>query len=193
MKKRDSAAIELIQHVWDHSCRAFEHSWRRYNASLAQALSLAITSGMKFGQDDFSVIEKRYRPDYWMGLGSHSGESYYGTAVCFDNVSAAIAFERWKKRKPVFFIDIWSDHAEHWDGPRRLFVGASFRWNGEWVKVTRFNKDGESIGTCSYKEDEPEGYRREKVLHRYSITRAELQKAMKALRPRKSAEPVTAG
>jgi hypothetical protein len=104
--KDDSAPIKLLQLIWDHALRVTGDSWRRLNESLSSGLSLAIRSGMKFNPGDFTVISERYRPEYWMGLGSDGGERYFAYAVINDNVSAAAAFENWKDRKPVIWNKI---------------------------------------------------------------------------------------
>lgn len=171
----DSPVIVLIGHVWDHALAATGHSWARLNRSLRNALVLAIDSGMKFGRDDFKVIEQRYRPGYWMS----NGEGIYSTAVESANDTAAIAFEKWKDRKPFFYTEIWHGKTR---GKQRLHVGDRFRWKDELVTVTSFSPDQKSIVACSYQEKKPtkeHPYPSDKVLHRYVVTRDELAKAEK--------------
>lgn len=190
IKKSDSAPIRLLQLIWDNALGATGHSWRRLNAPLQQGLRLSITSGMKFGRDDFKKIEERYRPQYWMGLGSDSGEGYFTTAAIEDNVSAAVSFEIWKDRKPFHFRGIESDPdisgMKRFEGRRRLFVGSWFHWNGERVFLTSFSKDGESVGACSYAPEKgnPDWsiWTRGKILHRYRITRGDLAAALKKIK-----------
>lgn len=179
----DSAPIRLLQLVWDNATQVTGDSWRRLNESLQTALGLAIRSGMKFGPGDFTVIDERYRPEYWMRLGTDAGESWFSDAVVVDNVSAAVAFEKWKDRAPFLWNGIEVDSGNRFDGTRRLFVGAWFKWKGERVSVTKFSDDGQSLRACSYVQ--PKGkagsyWSRSKVLHRHLVTRAELLAVRKA-------------
>lgn len=174
--EKDSAPIQLIQHVWDHALVVTGHSWARLNRSLRNALVLAIDSGMKFGRDDFKAIQDRFRPEYWLS----NGEGIYSTAVESSNDTAAIAFEKWKERKPFFFTEIWHGKTR---GKQRLHVGDRFQWKDEVVTVTSFSPDQESLVACSYQEQKPtkgHPYPHDKVLHRYVVTRLELAKAEKA-------------
>lgn len=173
---KDSTPIELIQLVWDNANAATGHSWARLNRSLRNALVLAIDSGMKFGRDDFKTIAERYRPEYWMS----DGEGIYSTAVTSSNDTAALAFEKWKDRKPFFFTEMWHGKTR---GKHRLHVGARFEWNGEHVTVTSFLSDQSSLVACSYQEKKPtkeHPYPSDKILHRYVVTREELSKSEKA-------------
>lgn len=179
-RKNDSGALRLLQLIWDNALGATGHSWRRLNASLQQGLRLAVTSGMKFGRDDFKKIEERYRPQYWMGLGSDDGEGYFRIAVVEDNTSAAASFETWKGRKPFFFRGIETE-GNRFEGRKRLFVGAWFPWKGERVSITSMGN--ELIGACSYIPEKGNPHwsiwSRGKILHRYRIGRAELVAALK--------------
>jgi len=175
MDTKDSPVITLIQHVWDNANAATGHSWARLNRSLRNALVLAIDSGMKFGRDDFKVIEDRFRPSYWIS----DGEGIYSTAVESSNDTAAIAFERWRDRKPFFFSTCFHGRKR---GRQRLHVGARFQWKSEYVTVTSFADDGASLIACSHtraKATKENKYPQDKVLHRHVITRPELTKAEK--------------
>lgn len=188
-RKEDSAPIQLLQLIWENATKAAGDSWRRYNESLANGLSLAIRSGMRFEPDDFKVIEERYRPEYWMGLGSDSGERYFTLAVVNDNISAAVAFEKWKGREPFIWNDIRADDTV-FEGFRRLFVGAWFTWQGEHVSLTKFVNDDDSIRACSYVQEKgkPWHWSRSKILHRYVIKRAELLAIRKGMNDQKKAK-----
>lgn len=182
--KDDSAPIRLLQLIWDHALRVTGDSWRRLNESLSNGLSLAIRSGMKFNPGDFMVISERYRPEYWMSLGTDGGEGYFNQAVINDNVSAAGAFENWKDRKPFIWNKIEASSGTRFDGPRRLFVGAWFAWKGERVSVTKFVDGKDSLRACSYVQEKDKVgsyWSRSKVLHRHLITRDELLAARKAV------------
>ena len=183
---KDSAPIQLLQLVWDNASKAGSDSWRRYNSALHEALSLAINSGMKFGPDDFKLIEERYRPFYWIG----DDEGVYRSAVIMDNVSAAIAFENWKGRKAILWDQIRTNDITY-ESPKRLFVGAWFEWEGEWACVTRFLNEDDSFRACSYKQKQKPNTRyleSSKVVHRFLITREELQKVRKEITDRKKAQ-----
>lgn len=184
---KDSAPIQVLQLVWDNASKAGSDSWRRYNSALQEALSLAIRSGMKFEPDDFKIIDKRYSPEYWMRIGSDDGEGYFQTAVVSNNVSAAVAFEAWKGRKPILWDRIRTQNTTY-ESPKRLFIGAWFEWEGEWVCVTKFLNEDDSIRACSY-EQKPKAYYLEshKVVHRYVLTRDEIHKARKRILDEKKA------
>jgi hypothetical protein len=175
--KDDSAPIQFLQLIWDNASKAGGDSWRRYNASLSSGLSLAITSGMKFGSGDFTIISERYRPEYWMRLGSDDGEGYFREAVLNNNVSAAVAFEKWQDREPFICNGIRTSDGNYFEGERRLFIGAWFNWNGERVCATKFVPEKDSIRACSYVQEKGETgswWSQSKVLHRYLISRSEL-------------------
>lgn len=184
---KDSAPLQLLNLIWDNASKAGSDSWRRYNGALQEGLSLAIRSGMKFEPDDFKVIEARYRPEYWMGMGSNDGEGYFQLAVINDNISAAASFEKWKGRKPIIWDQIRT-HDTNYESPRRLFIGAWFQWQGEWACVTKFLNEDDSFRACSYKQ-KPNFYYLEggKVVHRFLITRDEIHKARKTILDQKKA------
>lgn len=188
--KGDSAPIQLLQLIWDNALRVTGDSWRRLNESLQGGLSLAIRSGMKFGPNDFTLIEERYRPEYWMQLGSDDGEGWFAKAVVNDNVSATVAFENWKDREPFIWNDIRCADGTTFEGFRRLFVGAWFTWKDEHVSVTKFVNDEDAIRACSYVQEKgkPWHWSRSKILHRYTIKREELLAIRNAERKAKIAE-----
>lgn len=174
--KQDSAPIQLLQLIWDNARMASGDSWRSYNAALSNGLSLAIRSGMKFEKGDFKKISERYRPEYWMGLGSDGGEGYFGMAVVNDNISAAVSFEAWKAREPFIWKGIRASDGQSFEGSRRLFVGAWFQWQSEQVCVTKFDNEKDTIRACSYVQEKGKPYHwsRSKVFHRFAIKRSEL-------------------
>lgn len=190
-KKADSPAIQLLNHVWLHDGgRANVQSWDRLNHSMQAALSLAIQSLMDFGLHDFEVIEERYWPGYWMG--SDGGEFYYGAACNGTygiNMSACLAFEHWKVRKPFLIarkaLNLSTEVRD------RICVGHRFTWGekkkGKWVghqvTCTSMSQDGKSFTACSY-HDPPEGvpWPRAKVKRRFKITHAKIAEYHAAIR-----------
>ena len=154
-----SPARQLIDLVWQHNREATGHSWQRLNHSMADALRLAITAGLRFDLHDFAAIYKDMRGGYWFGEPEHS---FYRLAVDFDHLSACQSFEAWKERPP--FI-----HAG-----RRLAVGQQVT---SWIApglsnqmpravVTSFAADGQSLTACTYKP----GTSQAKIAKRYRIT-----------------------
>lgn len=99
--QKASPAMLLVEHVWGHCGEKGRDSYRTLNASMIDALSLAITSGMQFARDDFTYIANRFNFGYWCGNDGHmSGERFYSAACKADNLSAAQSFEAWKGRRP---------------------------------------------------------------------------------------------
>ncbi len=193
-KKKDSPAIHLLDHVWHHDGgRARVKSWERLNHSMHGALSLAITSIMDFDLDDFSVIAERYRPGHWMG--ETYGERYYSIACCGVehvttyglNMSACLAFEHWKKRKP--FLVVRSSSPRDAKIRDRICIGKRFYWEGHYVKCTSFASDGESFTACSYKSRPSGGYHgRAKIDRRFTITHDKIAEYHAAIRELDKAE-----
>lgn len=112
---------------------------------MQKALDVAIHGGMKFGEDDISILYSKYRAGRWM---TNGGEGWYmeacGGKRGTDNLSAAISFEKaWGR--PAW---LW---AEKTSTPERLHVGAVFTWKGVRVKVTSFNDKDQSLVACTYK------------------------------------------
>lgn len=139
MREQQSSAVKLLQHVWDHMQEATSHSWLKVNHAMADALRLAIRSGMRFDLNDFEYIAKEFRSGYWTG----NGEWIYSLAVIYRNSSAYLAFEHKRNRTPII-IKGASIYVHTGDGPcgnglSRLIVGAEFTWAGDKVKVGSFN------------------------------------------------------
>lgn len=178
-----STPLQLLTIVWQGTNKATGHSWERLNRSMQGALSLAIDSGMKFGLDDFAYIDEHFRPGWWMGNDGHmSGEGYYSQAITAGNMSAAVAFEKGKNRKPFITDNVTTG----WHGPKtlsrsRLAILFSFYWNGETVTVTSFSQDGTYLTACSYKDKKP-GEHETKIKRRYKVTIKGLRDLRKELK-----------
>jgi hypothetical protein len=184
--KNESRVIQLMSALWGGSQVATGHSWLRLNQGLHDGLFLAIRIGLKFEENDLEEISKRFRGGYWFGC---NFESFYTVAVVYGNSSAWKAYEHWKGRKPYILKpakvrERFGGGGQGINNPPRLVVGAEFIWNNEWVKVTSFNdtlgymvaqsytqNESKSCGKCGYQLTWP----KEKILHRYSITHADLK------------------
>ncbi len=167
-KRRQSAAMNLLEHVWETCDRS---SWERINHSMWRALKLAIGSGMEFFEDDFASFSRDFRSGYWIG---ENREYFYSLAVSVENASAYHAFEKWMERKPIIADDVEGGdssgylHVSRMNRSKmRLAVGFRFPWKGELVTVTSFNGDGNAIA-CTYKESES-AYNR-KIAKRFTIS-----------------------
>lgn len=169
MKQEQSPVIQLMQTVWNHGCKATGHSWQRINSSMHKALSLAITSGFRFGKHDMGtvLVDGGFRSGYWIGA---SSEWVYSLAISTGNYSAAQSYEAWTDRKPFIAHRVQPDGDRMWRDKERLHVGARFCWNDEDVHVTSFADDGNSLTACSYHG----GDHCNVVKHRYTITRKDL-------------------
>lgn len=190
MKTKDSAAMQLMAHLWGNSQEATGHSWLRLNQGLNEGLYLAVKIGMEFNTNDISEISRRFRGGYWMG----DMERFYRCAVEYGNRSAWKAFEEDVKRTPFIWTPAslsasWGGGGKGVTNPPRLVVGASFQWKGEKVTVTSFNDDKGYMVAQSYTRDFDgkdcaecgrTAYSKEKILHRYTITHDDLKAAKKA-------------
>ena len=184
----DSAAIQLLQMVWEHKQEATGHSWLKLNHAMRDALELAVKSGMRFNENDFIRIFGDFRASYWVGADS---EWFYNLAVLYRNTSAWRAYEKYAGRTP-FIVAGASISVNTGDGPAgqglaRLIVGAWFKWASERVRVNSFNDPQGYFNACSYTRKPwscgtpPRG--EDKVLNRYRITHADLKAAKKASKP----------
>lgn len=177
--KKDSSAIALLRIVWVSCNEATGFSYGRLNHSMALALNLAIGGGFRFAPDDFAVMERDFRFDYWGSQGSGGfAESFYSLACAASNISAAQAFEKWKGREPIIADDV--DHSrdyrydwyQHGGGQRardRICVECRFPWNGEYVTVTSMRSEPTRAVACSYTQTDGS---RSKTVHPYTITPA---------------------
>lgn len=185
-----SSALTLMSLLWDHQEESRPHSWVRLNGQLREGLFLACDIGLRFGIEDFYHFDSRFRTGYWYG--ENGLETFYARAVFFSNNSAWQALEHYKGRKP--FIWTPSELTLYGGGrcsnPARLTVGAKFTWKNEQVIVTSFHDEGEPyLVACSYTNQEGRccdacgtqvEWPREKILHRYTITHADLRAGKKA-------------
>lgn len=155
-----SPARTFLQAAWDNIPNG---SWNLLNGGMHSSLNIAITTGMRFDEDDLVFAMKEFRSGYWTG----NGEAVY-SAACGGrppNISAAIATEKWLGR-PAY---LWEEDSPT---PARLYVGARFTWQGFFVTVTSMTKD--YLVACTYKETEKEGYRRTNIDRRIKVTFKEL-------------------
>lgn len=187
-----SGAVQLLDLVWEHRHDATSHSWLKTNHAMYSALMLAIKAGFAFDLEDFSKFGAMYRFGYWAG--ATGVESFYQTAVLYRNASAYHSIEKYLGRKP--FIYPANLHAMTGDGPagqglERLVIGAGFRWRGEMATVTSFNDDKQTFTACSYNRisgtscgscGKYNEYPKDTLLHRYSISHADLKAAKKQSR-----------
>lgn len=155
-----SPARTFLQAAWDNIPNG---SWNLLNGGMHSALNIAITTGMRFDEDDLVFAMKEFRSGYWTG----NGEGVY-SAACGGrppNISAAIAAEEWLGR-PAY---LWEEDSPT---PTRIHVGARFTWTGLFVTVTSMTKD--YLIACTYKKPEKEGYGRAEIDRRIKVTFKEL-------------------
>lgn len=161
----DSPALTFVRHLWDHAFGATRKSWRTYNASLNDALRLAVRSGMVFGVDDFSVMSDVMNVHYWWG---QTEERFYTLAVESKNLTACRAWEKYKDRRPFTAAG------------KRLAVGSELKWNGLPYRLTSFSVDGKEATFCLYSRDE---LGRRKVKSRLVLTPSEIRASRKRPAP----------
>lgn len=162
-----SAALRLCEIVWEHNREATGFSWTRLNSSMREAVNLAINAGLRFGLKDFCYMAEHWRIEYWAGMWGNNnlGEGWYSQAVEMDNLSACLAFEKWKRRRPCIF-----------EG-KRLCINSKFQWEGLPVKVASFRADGSMVVSCYRK---PDGSLSERPTRLFYIT-VEMLKAQERL------------
>lgn len=197
-KTTESSGLRLLRMVWGNAQKETGHSWLKLNHALQETLSLAIRAGMEIRADELRLINK---PPFSDGMNSGywiQTENLYETAILYRNAAAYQAIEEYLGRK-AFIIPGARKHINTGDGPAgnglpRLFLGAEFAWNGERVRVTSFNDEEKTLTACSYKLDGEKksckkcGHQvtwpREKVLHRYTISHADIKAAKTNSKPR---------
>lgn len=161
----DSPAISLMKLTWEHACKAYPHSWNRFNGAMREAMELAVKRGFTFNEDDIKWVCDNLRPGYWF-----SADGSYIHACEVGNASAWKSIENYLGRKP-FIID-----------GRRLCVRSRFVWNGERVTVTSFADDQSHVVACSYHRVMEKHYCNDHeyetdggVKHIYKITHADIK------------------
>jgi hypothetical protein len=177
-----SPAIHLLDIVWNHACKATPHAWERLNHAMSSALSVAIGGGLRFDEDDFETIAKQYGFGYWGGITSKDslGEVFYTQAVVDGNLSACVAFEKWKGRPPYICDAVETRDSIYLHGSfgrqrSRIAERLRFPWKGHMVTVTSMGR--EHFIACVYKQrPERDGYSREKVVKRFTITVDDIRK-----------------
>ena len=142
----ESCPVKMIEMVWNECNKSSIWSYGRLNTSMHRAVELAIFSGMKFNDDDFSKIAKQFRIGYW-----GTGGGFYVTAVKARNISACRALEKYMGMKPYIVKFAYSlggifESVHRTSG--RLALGAEFGWDGRQVRITSMTDA--YIIACSY-------------------------------------------
>lgn len=99
---------------------------------LSQALTMAISAQFRFALDDIKRLDNEH-------LLHKDIDTAYALAVAKDNTSFCMAVEHFTKRGP-FFLD-----------KARLYLGATFFWEGQKVQVTSF-PDCDTLRAAYYGE-----------------------------------------
>lgn len=153
-------------------------SYRKLNAQLSAALTIAIEARLDFEPGDIQKLASNCGGGYW-GAGS---EMRYALAIREGNIGFARAYECHFKRQPFML------------GGLRVGVRRLFDWQGERVMVTSFAKDQGSMIACAYPgpypargglsphEDWAEYVPEGKPSRRFRITLDELRAHDRALR-----------
>lgn len=149
-----SVARQLVELVWNE---APVRSWQRLNHTMQYALATAIKGGLRFEPDDIQHFWDTMRGGFWF-TGADS-EWMHRLACVWDNVPAAVSYEKWVGRGP-FILE-----------GKRLYVGRSIDLlylslppvtddRPRCAVVTSFAKDGESVNICVYDDHAPTDERR---------------------------------
>lgn len=162
---RGPASELFAQHMRLWGSCGWGRSWVRLNGHLAETLRLVITGGIRFGEDDFRHIWSVQSRGHIPG----DVEDYHSLAVLYGNRSAADSIDRYLHRKPLS-VGVRFPYDAGRNGLRRICVGSRLQWMGEYVTVTSFADDGESVIACAY-QPHPNHH---KVSRRFTITRKDL-------------------
>jgi len=150
------ALFRLVLRRWGSD--KWARSWTRLNGSLADAVRLAITAGLRWDPEDFGTMMRE------SGLHIPGEVETYRTSACAcGNASAADAFDHYQGRKAINVGKWWHYGKPHESGIgrlnlRRVYIGFSW-WEGgvmgtpeegELYTVTSFADDGESVIACSH-------------------------------------------
>ncbi len=138
----------LAEKMREESTQTRPHLFRK-------AIELAVEAQMRFDPDDFPKIREC----------SYHGEDAYRFVVESGNASALAALEKYMNREPFWYDAL--DEA----GKNRLYVGAYFKWDGLFVRVTSI-KDEDNLIACHQQYD-PET-RETKTLRIFRISRDDL-------------------
>lgn len=172
-----SKPLDLMGLIWGATNKATGHSWVRLNVAMQDGLRLAISAGFRFERDDIKAIIA-YGRGRWVGC--ETVERGYALAVESGNISAAIAIERYRDRKPFTAKGLAVGVNGIAREVSRLAAGFTFDWDGARATVTSFAKDGQSLTACTYKSPQKDerGYRLPaKIDRRYTITLSDLRAA----------------
>lgn len=93
-----SKVLDFLKIAYEESCSVGGHSWQVVNGTMLSALVLAVKGRFKFEKDDLQQVAavKHWGIGRWIG----DPERLYALACDENNISAAIAYETWKGRKP---------------------------------------------------------------------------------------------
>lgn len=147
-KKKQSAALDVMDLVWSHSSR---NSWQTLNSELQTVLQSLINLDFVFGENDYEEIDKRYRGHFWLSVspnGHHYGEWLYAAGTRSYNNSFCLSYEKYTKRQ--FFLL----------GAKRIHVGSEFNYDNLWWTVTGWTKNNQNIRLVGYKNRMKEGKRK---------------------------------
>ncbi|MBE2200430.1 MAG: hypothetical protein IAE79_17580 [Anaerolinea sp.] len=125
-----------------------------------QAIELAVKAHLRFDEGDFTVIKEQCDCSF-------RGENEYRFVVESGNGSALVALEKHMERRPFLYIDPYSNEK------KRLYEGASFKWEGLGVKVTSIKGENNLIA-CQQEYDAET--RTQKTRRTFRISRDDLQR-----------------
>jgi len=151
---RKVLASPAVQFVEIFAQKTAIKSRQKLNGFFYKAIEMAVEGGLKFNEDDFFHLAKKYA--------SFSRDYDYATTVQSGNKSAIKALEKYMGHKPYWYKTLD-------EKPRRLYVGATFIWEGLRVNVTSFKPDYMIACHQVYEE------RITKTRNIFRITREELE------------------
>lgn len=200
--KGKSPGLAHVSHVWEN---VSTKSWQRFDGALSSALRNAVRSGMTFGLNDFRYMADKLRMSRWIGEIDRIYSIACGSDRGKENPSAVAAIEHYLKREPFIWAEevktpgrlhVGSDFT--WNGERvtvtsfddkaKSLTACSYKANdgnedagsliyvgGEYRKVEarKDSADGSIVMRLSGPCDD--GNESRKILHRYSISAAELK------------------
>ena len=178
--KQQTQVVKFLQIAWTNA-GGDPHSWIEFNQRIRSIIHIVAASFFWHEGD----IDELMKLGSWKGrittcLGEAGFEGIYSAAVRYHNVSAYKEIERHIGRTPIIADNV-NDRKRD-----RLCIGSSFDWKGELVYVTSFNKEGNAVVCCSYKDTDI--YSSRKIKHRYVIGSADIKADRKARKVSKHKE-----
>lgn len=105
--EKQSLVVRHVGDIYRNANSGKGQSWSILNGALHTALANCIGAHLPFEVDDFATLYDRFRGGFWFGTdndGKGMGGRYYSLSVECGNMSACLAFEKWKGFAPYLYM-----------------------------------------------------------------------------------------